>query len=281
LVHGALGFEIQNRSEQYQFAAAIAELVLAALAGCAVVQWILHTSVRKAILAWLPTLLATAAGWVLGFAIVRPFLFEAFAVPTNAMAPTIVGRHLKGTCPSCGGVAYVSARPDSAALEQDLGICGTCMRALEIPVAGEQAFPGDRLVAAKFLRPRRWDLIVYRSPEEPSVQYVSRLVGLPGDEVAIRDGAVWIDGTVAQKPPEISALVYVAHPAAAEKTVWGPVKLGRDEYVVLSDFSRRAKDSRFWETGAPGHPPYAVPQSYVSGVVTHIYWPPSRWRIFR
>ena len=39
------------------------------------------------------------------------------------------------------------------------------------------------------------------------------------------------------------------------------------------------RHSRLWETGAPGHPTYAVPQSYLIGVVTHIYWPPSRWRI--
>jgi signal peptidase I len=273
---------IQNRSEQYPYAAAMVEPVLAAVAGCAVVQSILHTSVRKAILAWVPTLLATASAWVLAFAVIRPFLFEAFAVPTNAMAPTIVGRHLRGTCPSCGEVAFVSPRPASfPALEQDLGICASCMRASEVLVAGERVFPGDRLLAAKFLRPRRWDMIVFRNPEDPSVQYVSRLVGMPGDEVAIRDGAVWINGAVAQKPEAISSLVYVAHPAEAEKAAWGPVKPGRDEYVVLSDFSRRAKDSRVWETGAPGHPSYAVPESYVSGVVTHIYWPPSRWRTFR
>jgi hypothetical protein len=36
-----------------------------------------------------------------------------------------------------------------------------------------------------------------------------------------------------------------------------------------------------WLEGAPGHPPYAVPESYLHGVVTHVYWPPQRWRILR
>ena len=70
-----------------------------------------------------------------------------------------------------------------------------------------------------------------------------------------------------------------------EMTMWRapdrPAKLGADEYFVLGDFSQQAADSRLWETGAPGHPTYAVPQSYLIGVVTHIYWPPSRWRILR
>jgi signal peptidase I len=284
LVRGAFGLYTQDRSEQYQYAPTIARLVLAPFAACAVVRWILHTSARKAILAWLPTLLATAAAWVLAFAVVRPFLFEAFVVPTNAMAPTILGRHLRGTCPSCGGMAYFSPPPppfSASSHDRELGICGCCLRASEIPVTSDRAFAGDHVLAAKFLRPRRWDLIVFRNPEEPSVQYVSRLVGLPGDEVAIRDGAVWINGTRASRPTKIAALVYVAHPMPGAKPVWGPVKLGEAEYVVLSDFSRRAKDSRVWENGAPGHPPYAVPESYVSGVVTHIYWSPWRWRIFR
>jgi signal peptidase I len=282
VVRVVFGLNSQNPSEQSHYAGTIAELVFAPLAAWSVVQWILKTSIRKAVLAWLPTLLATAAVWVLAFAVVRPFVFEAFAVPTNAMAPTIVGRHLRSTCPSCGGVAYASPRPMSVAdLEQELGICGSCMRASEMRVGGWSVFNGDRLLAAKFLRPRRWDLIVFRNPEEPSVQYVSRLVGLPGDEVAIRDGAVWINGSVAQKPAEIAGLVYVAHPIATANKAWGPVKLSGGEYVVLSDFSRRAKDSRIWEKGAPGHPPHAVPESHISGVVTHIYWPPSRWRIFR
>jgi type IV secretory pathway protease TraF len=66
-----------------------------------------------------------------------------------------------------------------------------------------------------------------------------------------------------------------------QQTVWGPVRLGADEYFVLGDFSRRSFDSRYWTDGAAGHPPFAVPESYFVGVVTHIYWPPSRWRVFR
>ena len=60
-----------------------------------------------------------------------------------------------------------------------------------------------------------------------------------------------------------------------------PAKLGDDEYFVLGDFSPQAKDSRLWREGAPGHTPYAVPASHIRGVVTHIYWPPKRWRILR
>jgi signal peptidase I len=266
----------------YPIAIPLIELVLGVFAAWAVVQWILRTTLGKAILAWLPTLAATVAAWVLVLAVVRPYVFEAFIVPTNAMAPTILGRHLRSVCPACGGVGYISAAGrDAYAPTEELGICGNCLHASRMAATSNRVFEGDRILAAKFLQPQRWDLIVFRYPEDPSINYVERLVGLPGEEIAIEDGDVWVNGARVQKPNRISGIVYAADPLSVTKAVWGPVKLGTDEYFVLGDFSLRSKDSRLWESGAPGHSPYAVPESYIVGVVTHTYWPPARWRIFR
>lgn len=56
---------------------------------------------------------------------------------------------------------------------------------------------------------------------------------------------------------------------------WGlknrPALLGKDEYFVLGDFSVQSNDSRFWQQGASGHNPFAVPESHMKGVVTHTY----------
>jgi len=60
-----------------------------------------------------------------------------------------------------------------------------------------------------------------------------------------------------------------------------PATLATDEYFVLGDFSENSEDSRFWTRGAPNHHPYAVPESYVEGVATHIIWPPDRWSSLR
>ena len=124
------------------------------------------------------------------------------------------------------------------------------------------------------------DAIAIRWPQDPSVEYVKRLVGMPGEEIAIRDGEVLINGDVVKKPLQIAGLAYVADPLDEEKTTWGPVRLGEDEYFVLGDFSRRSADSPVGSFD-PGHPPYAVPKTHIVGVVTHIYWPMSRWRVFR
>jgi type IV secretory pathway protease TraF len=110
-------------------------------------------------------------------------------------------------------------------------------------------------------------------------------VGLPGETVAIREGAVWIDGKKQALPDSCNGLEYLDQIEGWPTALWGskakPATLGPDEYFVLGDFSARSKDSRLWEKGAPGHPPYAVPASYVVGVVTHIYWPPNRCCILR
>lgn len=248
------------------------------------IQSMLHTSFGKAVLAWLPMLLANAAGaLVLVIVVIRPLFFEAFKIPTNAMAPTLFGMHYRTTCPLCGQVGFVPVREHhwASSNEEELGICGGCLQASEMRLLNHDVHQGDRILVAKFLTPLRWDLITFRSPGEPSVLYVKRLVGLPGEEVTLKDGDVWIDGKPIQKPGTISGLVYLANPFSRKDAVGGPWRLGNDEYFVLGDFSRLSKDSRLWERGAPGHPPYAVPRSQFVGITTHVYWPPTRWRVLR
>jgi signal peptidase I len=128
--------------------------------------------------------------------------------------------------------------------------------------------------------------MVFHLPEDPDVLYVKRVVGMPGEQVVIRDGAVWIDGRKLSMPQELRGLKFELDPIPEEMlTVWGtpktPAQLDDGEYFVLGDFSLRARDSRLWQIGAPGHHAYAVPASYVVGVATHTYWPLSRCRSLR
>src|SRR5262249_13412858 len=147
------------------------------------------------------------------------YAFEAFLVPTSAMAPTLLGEHLRSVCSSCGGTGYLFASGlrfgDSP--PEELGICGRCKRASKMKASRHNVFQGDRLRAAKFLHPRSWDLVVFRFPEDPSSIFVSRLVGLPGEDVAIRDGDLWINGARTKKPAPISGLTYVADPTQPER----------------------------------------------------------------
>jgi signal peptidase I len=107
------------------------------------------------------------------------------------------------------------------------------------------------------------------------VRFVQRLVGLPGEEVVIKDGGIWINGARQEPPAEIAKLVFTAGPEGVGNG-WGsperPLRLGNDEHFVLGDFSLRSADSRIWG---------ALPGKNIEGVVSIIYWPPSRWRLIR
>ena len=163
-------------------------------------------------------------------------------------------------------------------------ICGN-FHVDQVSELPQDVFPPDRFLVAKFLAPKRWDLVVFQYPENPSTRYVKRLVGLPGETIHIEDGAVWVNGTKLEPPPSLHGIEYLSELPDFRGELWGskerPAALEKDEYFVLGDFSAQSNDSRLWKHSPTGKHPFAVPESHLRGVVTHVYWPPQRWRIFR
>ncbi len=92
---------------------------------------------------------------------------------------------------------------------------------------------GDRILVNKlyyhFHPPSRWDVIVFKSPEEISRQFIKRLVAVPGDRVQILDGDVIINGSVSRKPAHVQRAVWrlvydqAYQPGDLNRTPWeGP-----------------------------------------------------------
>ena len=260
-------------------------LIAAIVVPCTVISTVFKARFVQAFQAWLPTALAAAMTLAFAFLVLRPFLYDAFVVPTNGMAPTLVGRHWQGICPECGQPNYCSPRDERYGPPgPPLMICDNS-HVTQPSNIDKRVRAGDRILVAKFLTPRRWDIVVFQYPVDPTKLFVKRLVGFPGEKVHIQDGSVWIDGERQTPPDSLQGVQYLSELSGWGRDLWGsvehPALLGDDEYFVLGDYSAQTNDSRMWGRSAPGHNPFAVPESYLKGVVTHTYWPPHRWRIHR
>ncbi len=135
---------------------------------------------------------------------------EGFVIPTGSMATTLMGRHKEIVCPQCGDVYTVNAdrEVDSSGSGGSTGVRvvkGTCANCrFETRVDQEPSFSGDRVYVIKLgaTRPllgsempgalKRWDVTVFKLPEEPEVRYIKRLVGMPNEVVRIEGGDLWM-----------------------------------------------------------------------------------------
>jgi signal peptidase I len=272
--------QVEKFGEPGLLIAAAAALLIQVLIIVQIIHFTLATTWLRAFGAWLISLIPSVAATAFVLLVVRVYLLEAFYLPTNSMAPTLIGWHRTTACPHCGQTMIVAARP--AEEEKNFpdpeppGICTQCLKTSKFPKLDGEVLPGDRFISNKLLTPKRWDLVVFRPPFDQKTKYVMRLVGLPGETIFIKDGAVWINGVKAELPPEIAAVQFSTDAGYGEMIPFGsqdkPLVLQNNEYCVLGDFSLRSSDSRYWGP---------VPGNNLEGVADVLYWPMSRWKLLR
>ena len=77
----------------------------------------------------------------------------------------------------------------------------------ELGLGRQPDLPGQRILVDKFAfewrTPRRWEVILFRGPDESATPFVKRVVGLPNESVQIKDGDVYINGELSSKPPKV------------------------------------------------------------------------------
>src|SRR5258707_3777836 len=150
--------------------------------------------------AWSRTVRETIESVVIAFVLAflfRTFEAEAFVIPTGSMAPTLMGRHTDLKCPKCGFVYQVGAPDDDSTAQgnEHYVICPNCR--YRLPASQQsQHYNGDRILVNKFAfdfsEPKRWDVIVFKYPEDAKTNYIKRLIGLPGEVIRIRDGDIGV-----------------------------------------------------------------------------------------
>ncbi|HEX8255071.1 MAG TPA: signal peptidase I [Thermoanaerobaculia bacterium] len=130
---------------------------------------------------------------------------------------------------------------------------------------------GDGLLSSLFpLRDvERGDIIVFRYPENPEIDYVKRVIGLPGDVITVQSKKVSVNGVPLDEPytlyddpgvyPDNEAL-----PASfRSRDHFGPFKVPDDQYFAMGDNRDHSSDSRFWG---------GVPRSHIKGRAFMVYW---------
>jgi signal peptidase I len=221
--------------------------------------------------------------------VVRGFEAQAFVIPTGSMAPTLMGRHKEIACPQCGYVYAVNASEEvelrSLSRNVYSGICVNCR--YQARLDDTPSFKGDRILVMMFPydlpflpgshSPERWDVVVFRYPEEPEVSYIKRLVGLPGETIRIQHGDVYV------KSPGRDSFVLARKPLRHQSAMQIDVYDDRHRpraFAELPGWQRWQGDGRGWEASpsavgryeTAGKTPYSSELRY-----THLVPDPEQW----
>ena len=124
---------------------------------------------------------------------------------------------------------------------------------------------GDRLlvdrVSYSIMEVKRFDVVVLRYPVDPTVDFVKRIVGLPGDRIRIEHGSIVVNGK----------LVRNAFKFVPDRAEMAELLVPHGQYFVLGDNRPISCDSR--EFGL-------VPASLLKGKVRARFWPLARAQVF-
>ena len=162
--------------------------------------------------------------------LLRSFLFEPFQIPSGSMLPTL----------KIGDFILVN--------KFDYG--------LRLPVLGDTVVEDGE--------PKRGDVMVFKYPEDRRINFIKRVVGIPGDTVEYRNKIVYISGeaqTLTQAMPDGSLILPPLTVESSEQLgdrehrIWrrmtqgrdfGPIQIPAGQYFVMGDNRDNSNDSRVW-----------------------------------
>jgi signal peptidase I len=158
--------------------------------------------------------------------IIRSFVVQAFKIPSGSMLQTLqIGDHLLVTKFAYG---------------------------VKIPFTNSMIIEREG--------PERGDVIVFDFPEDPSKDFIKRVIGVPGDVVEIREKKLFLNGVEQQE-------TYIQHvdtsTSVPRRDNFGPVMVPENKYFVLGDNRDESYDSRFWGF---------VERNTIAGKALILYW---------
>ena len=160
---------------------------------------------KSAIREWIEALAVAA---FLAFCVIRPFVVQAFKIPTGSMRPTL--------------------------LEGYLILVNKFIYGAKVP------FTKYRL--PKLREPKRGDVIVFIYPEDKKKDFIKRLVGLPKDIIEIKSGTIYVNDEPLLDP--VFRRYYYNRGDLAKEGE--KIVVPENSFFVLGDNSGSSKDSRYW-----------------------------------
>lgn len=135
-------------------------------------------------------------------------------------------------------------------------------------------YDGDYLLvdelSYRFREPARGDVVVFKSPQDPSLYYIKRIIGLPGEQIEIDNSQVMIYNT---DHPEGILLEESYLPNGIHSTWSGHIilTLDGDQYFVMGDNRLNSLDSRYWGP---------LTKDHIVGLVKVRLWPLPQAKVF-
>ena len=156
----------------------------------------------------------------------RTFVFQAFKIPSSSMEKTLlVGDHI-----------FVNKF-----------------------IYGNTFFDIER-VLIPVRKVQRGDVIVFKFPGNPRIDYIKRVIGVGGDVVKGIEGVVYVNGSPLTEPYAVHQHDIYGYLA---KDNFGPIQIPPGHFFVMGDNRDNSEDSRYWGT---------VPKSMIKGRAFLIYW---------
>jgi signal peptidase I len=206
-----------------------------------------HRSAGAWLLEWAKSIGVALVVWFF----LRTFLLEAFRIPSGSMENTLL----------VGDFLFVNK----------------LLYGAEVPLVGA------RLPAIR--EPRRDEILVFDSVEDKGLKVVKRLIGMPGDTLAMEDGVLIRNGTKVEEPWAVhSSPAWLAEPEqrdrmrawqvkhlagrtpegyAPDLQNWGPIVVPPDSFFMMGDNRDSSYDGRYWGF---------LPRKNVRGTPMFIYY---------
>jgi signal peptidase I len=144
---------------------------------------------------------------------------------------------------------------------EDTLIIGDCLLVNKFIYGIKIPFTDLRLPAVR--DPKRGDVLVFKFPEDRSKDFIKRLIGVPGDEIMVRDKRVYVNGAPYQNPHEVHKDSQTLPREATVRDNFGPVRVPAGSYFMMGDNRDNSYDSRFWGL---------VPKNDLVGLAVIKYW---------